>query len=167
MMRYAERFLEAFKASVSTKRKMAAVTSIALLTFLLMALSSNIEYSYQMISAGLWQTAIENRIADMQFNSGNLGLVLTSIYSALAGIAIVNFHTQFKNGGANFKGLTGILPGFLVAGCASCGVGVLALLGFAGALTALPFQGNLVRLGASLLLVYYLLESGDPRKCEI
>jgi hypothetical protein len=44
---------------------------------------------------------------------------------------------------------------------------VLGLLGFAGAVAALPFHGNLLRVGGLLLLVGYLARAGDPRRCAV
>jgi hypothetical protein len=78
--------------------------------------------------------------------SGTIGLTLKVIYSIIA------------HPGA-------FLPGFLVAGCASCGVGLLAAFGFTGALAALPFNGNLVKLGGILVMTGLLHRSGNPKVC--
>lgn len=55
----------------------------------------------------------------------------------------------------------------LVAGCASCGAGVLGALGFVGAMAALPFDGNLLRVGGIGLLLLFLGRAGDPRTCSV
>ncbi|MFC6730566.1 hypothetical protein ACFQDG_18090, partial [Natronoarchaeum mannanilyticum] len=53
------------------------------------------------------------------------------------------------------------------AGCASCGAGVLGALGFVGAMAALPFDGNLLRVGGIALLLFFLGRAGDPQTCSI
>jgi hypothetical protein len=86
----------------------------------------------------------------------------------LTGVAVTNAVTLFRR--ARRRGAStalGVLPGFLAAGCASCGAGVLGALGFVGAMAALPFEGNLLRLGGIVLLVFFLGRTGDPRTCSI
>jgi len=45
--------------------------------------------------------------------------------------------------------------------------GVLGALGFVGAMAALPFDGNLLRVGGIALLLFFLGRAGDPRTCSI
>lgn len=63
--------------------------------------------------------------------------------------------------------IVGVLPGVVAAGCASCGAGVLGALGFVGTMAALPYDGNLLRVGGIVLLLFFLGRAGDPRTCSI
>lgn len=99
---------------------------------------------------------------------GALGLGLIIAYAVLTGIAITNVIAQLQMQTiSGVRDLFSVIPGLLASGCASCGAGILGLLGFAGALAALPFNGNLLRLGGIGLLLYFLYRSGDPRACEV
>ncbi|MFB6076833.1 MAG: hypothetical protein ABEK12_01735, partial [Candidatus Nanohaloarchaea archaeon] len=99
---------------------------------------------------------------------GAVGLGLLALYAVLSGIALYNVAVLVRMHG--FKQLVNagsITPAFLVGGCASCGAGLLGLLGFAGALAGLPFQGTELRVLGILLLAYFLSSTGDPRTCSI
>jgi hypothetical protein len=61
----------------------------------------------------------------------------------------------------------GVVPGFLAAGCASCGAGVLGVFGFFGTMAALPFEGNLLQLGGILMLLFFAGRTGNPQTCSI
>lgn len=142
---------------------------ISFISFVAIALSGSLEYSTQMFSAGTsyWLPAIQRRVLGLYFEGGVLSLITTTLYSVLIGVTISNFVTQVKASGAKLRSLSGIGPGFLAAGCAGCGVGLLSFLGVAGGVALLPFNGQLVRLGGLSMLVYYIVETGDPKTCSI
>jgi len=99
---------------------------------------------------------------------GWVGLGLVATYAVLAGVALTNAVAllgRARRTGAST--VLGVVPGVLAAGCASCGAGVLGALGFVGAMAALPFQGNLLRLGGIALLLFFLGRTGDPLTCSI
>lgn len=99
--------------------------------------------------------------------AGWLGLALSIAYAVLAGVATVVVAANVRNGAGGSEGLLGVAPGVLAAGCATCGAGLLPLLGVTGAYALFPYAGNLVRaLGlAAILLV--LARTGDPRICRV
>lgn len=143
---------------------------IAVLTYLLLVLSTFPEMSMQMLGAGLhWldETLVllmENVLA----TNGWLGLGLIVAYALLTGVAVTNTAARVSaTGASNLSELTGVLPGLLASGCASCGAGLLGFLGFAGALAALPFHGDLLRAGGLVLLLGFLARAGDPRECRL
>ncbi|WP_414837683.1 hypothetical protein ACK3SF_05430 [Candidatus Nanosalina sp. VS9-1] len=135
--------------------------------FLFSLLSSQPEFSMQMISSGIsnWIPAVQIRLGGLIATSGYTGLILTGLFSALAAILLVNTVLELRYRNVN-KNIVGILPGFLAAGCASCGVGLLTFLGFGGVLALLPYQGNLLRLGAVILLVGLINRNGVPGQCK-
>lgn len=99
--------------------------------------------------------------------AGWFGLALTITYAVLAGITTVVVAQSLRQGGGGTGNVLGVAPGVLAAGCASCGAGVLPLLGVAGAYTLFPFAGNLVRALGVLVLVVALARTGDPRICGV
>lgn len=144
--------------------------AVALLTYLLLIFSTFPEMSMQMLGAGLhWLDEIlvllmENVLA----TNGWFGLGLIFTYAILTGVAVVNTAAQVNvTGVSSLSDLLGVLPGLVASGCASCGAGLLGFLGFAGALAALPFHGDLLRVGGIVLLLAFLARAGDPRECRI
>jgi hypothetical protein len=99
---------------------------------------------------------------------GWLGLLLVVTYALLTGIAATHAIALFRRARrTSASTMLGVVPGFLAAGCASCGAGVLGALGFVGAMAALPFEGNLLRLGGILMLLFFLGRTGNPQTCSI
>ncbi|NHN49282.1 hypothetical protein G9464_17045 [Halostella sp. JP-L12] len=95
-------------------------------------------------------------------------VVIVATYVVLTGIAVSNALALVQRARRRSAStIVGVLPGLLAAGCASCGAGVLGALGFVGAMAALPFDGNLLRLGGIALLLFFLGRAGDPRTCSL
>jgi hypothetical protein len=143
---------------------------VAVATYVLLVLSTFPSMSMQMLGAGLhWldETLVlltENVLA----TNGWVGLALVAAYAILTGVAVVNAVAQASvTGVSSFSDLLGVLPGLAASGCASCGAGLLGFLGFAGALAAMPFHGDLLRVGGIVLLLGFLARAGDPRECRI
>lgn len=166
--RWKNSLIKGIKASISSKRRISITFLIILSSFLTSVLSANPGYSAQMITAGIqyWQTAVITRLSGLIALSGYTGLILTTIFSALVGVTVTNSLIQLRANRINLDSL-GAIPGFLAAGCASCGVGVLSLLGLGGVLATLPFQGNLLRLAAVLILTAIIIRTGNPETCRI
>ena len=155
---------EAFSYSIEDKGKALVTATASVSIFCLMILLSFPQYSYQIISANpiLFFEALSSLTANLAVSSGLLGLLLTIIYSVIGGIAstILISSVSVRTAGS-------LAPGLLVSGCASCGTGLLGLLGLGGAVAAMPFQGNLVRLGGIGLLLFFLNKTGNPEVCEV
>lgn len=136
---------------------------------MLLALSTAIHYSAQMFSAGFeyWLPAIQLTIKGFYLDGGWLEVMLNITYSLLVGIIITNTYLQFKATGLQLGNLSGIAPGMLVAGCAGCGVGLLSLIGAAGVVTFLPFQGTGLKIGGMLLILFFIARIGNPKICAI
>jgi hypothetical protein len=154
----------------TTNRRLAFAAVVAVLTYLLLVLSTFPSMSAQMVAAGIGylDDAVLRLTANVYATAGATGVGLVVLYAYLTGVALTNTVAQVRNFGAGgVANLTGVLPGLVASGCASCGAGVLGLLGFAGALAAMPFDGNLVRVGGIALLLAFLARSGDPRQCRV
>jgi len=154
----------------TTNRRLALAAVVAVLTYLLLVLSTFPSMSAQMIAAGVGylDDAVLRLTANVYATAGAAGVALVVLYAYLTGVALTNSIAQVRSFGlGGMTNLTGVLPGLFASGCASCGAGVLGLLGFAGALAAMPFDGNLLRVGGIALLLYFLARSGDPRQCRI
>lgn len=149
-------------------KRVAGTSSVGLSAFLLTVFSSSPEYSMQMLSSGIkyWSLAFSTRLSGLLATSGYTGLLLTLVFSALVGATMTNTVVQLRMNRLDLGSL-GALPGFLAGGCASCGVGVLSLLGFGGILASMPYEGNLLRLGGIVLLAGLITRTGNPDTCKI
>lgn len=160
--------LQGLGGAVSSRKRAAGTAAVSLSTFLLTIFSANPSYSIQMLSSGMqyWSIAFTTRFTGMVMNTGYTGLLLTAAFSLLVGVTMTNTVIQLRMNRVNLN-LLGALPGFLAGGCASCGVGVLSLLGLGGVLASMPFSGNSLRLGGVLLLVVLIVRTGNPDTCNI
>jgi hypothetical protein len=155
---------------LTTNRRALGAGVLSIVTYIGLVLSSFPEYSAQMLTAGLGYAddAVLALTANTYASIGPFGLSLIVAYAVLTGVALANVVAQLRMQDiSGARDLLGIVPGLLASGCASCGAGVLGLLGFAGALAAMPYDGNLLRLGGIALLLFFLARSGDPRTCRV
>ncbi|MFB6190237.1 MAG: hypothetical protein ABEJ91_01565 [Candidatus Nanohaloarchaea archaeon] len=153
----------------SSMKRTVIASSVSILAFLLLVLGSYPEYSFQMLnSQASMLTAVTSLLWNIQQTAGYLGVALTVIYSVATGIALTNAYAILRRTGVRQVGsLGGALPGFLVGSCAGCGAGVLGLLGFAGAISLLPFAGNGIKIVAIGLIMYFLADTGHPETCGV
>lgn len=161
-------FITGVKSSVSTKKRAGLTLSVGLSVFILSLLLANPQYSWQMITSGTqyWSIALQTRFYGVLDMSGVAGVLLTSIFSFMTGITLTNTAIQLKMNSISYDAL-GAIPGIAAAGCASCGVGVLSLLGLGAVMASLPFNGNLLRLGAVMILLFVITRTGDPETCKL
>jgi hypothetical protein len=139
-------------------------------TYVVLVLSAFPQFSVQVLTQDPADAfyAVMALTREVYVGTGWLGIGLVAAYALLTGIAVTNavaLVQRARRAGAST--LAGIVPGLLAAGCASCGAGVLGALGFVGAMAALPFEGNLLRIGGIVLLAIFLGRTGDPRTCSI
>ena len=139
-------------------------------TYVLLVLSSFPGFSVGIIARDPTDLAyaVTALTREVYLGTGWLGLGLVTLYALLTGVAVTNavaLARRARRAGAST--LAGVVPGLLAAGCAGCGAGVLGALGFVGAMAALPFEGNLLRIGGIALLGVFLGRTGDPRTCRI
>lgn len=99
-------------------------------------------------------------------SSGYLGVGLTLVFSMLTAVAFTNTGTKLLRKEFDAS-LLGAVPGFAAAGCATCGVGLVSVIGLGGVLASLPFHGNLIRVGTVGLLIALIAKNGDPDKCSV
>ena len=156
------------KGSVRNWKRGLGTFCAGFFTFSLTVLSGNPGYSVQMLSSGLeyWPVAFMTRFTGLLMNSGYTGAILTIVFSSLVGVTMTNTVVQLRMNKLSLDSL-GAIPGLLAGGCASCGVGILSLLGLGGVLASMPFQSNLLRLGGLILLIGLVLRTGNPDVCEL
>lgn len=127
-------------------------------------------YTFQLLNRSLmyFPEVLRTSTISLFDTGGFIGLSLTLTYAALTGITLTNVYLSLKKHGlSEALNLGAFLPGFAVAGCAGCGVGLLAFLGFSGVVASLPFAGNLVKLGGVFLMLAILYRLGNTRTCSI
>ena len=159
---------EGLTSSVLNWKRAIGTLTVGFLTFSVTVLSANPEYSLQMINSGIqfWGLAVITRLSGLLATSGYWGALFTAIFSLLVGVTMTNTIIQLRMNKIDLSSL-GAIPGFLAGGCASCGVGVLSILGFGGALASMPYQGNLLRLGGVILLLALITRTGNPETCKL
>lgn len=165
-----EELLKALVYPFTSPTRALVGTGVAVVTYAILVLSSFPEYSIQMVGADVayLDDAVVALTANTYATVGPVGLTLILCYAVLTGVAVVVAGARIRQMGLRgTSGLSSTLPGLIVSGCASCGAGLLGLLGFAGALATLPFHGNLLRVAGLFLLVGYLVRVGDPRSCTL
>ncbi len=157
------------EVSVSSKSRILITGVLSFTIFFLLVLSSFPEYSYQMLTSGVlyWCTAFKDLLQNMLTSVGLGSIAVTAIYSVFTSIALLHAGISLKNRSFEGKSLASISPGLLVTGCAGCGAGILGLLGFAGAITLFPFDGDLIKVVGIVLLLYFIGDSGDPEVCRV
>lgn len=154
---------------LSGKRALLTVGGTVVVYAVLIA-STYPRYSLQMLGAGprYVDDVLVSLTETTYVSNGWFALALIVLYAILTGFAVTNAFAQIKlSGVTGARDLTGVLPGLLASGCASCGAGMLGFLGFAGVLAALPFHGNLLRVAGVCILLAFLARSGDPRTCTV
>ncbi|WEL19103.1 hypothetical protein [Candidatus Nanohalococcus occultus] len=168
-MKYRKALRDGIKAAFKGKTalKTLAVSSVF---YILVTLASFPQYSLQLLGRNILY--LDEAVVSLTFNTfssaGALGLGLTVAYSVLTGVALVNIVEKLRISGlASSKDLATIIPGLTAAGCASCGVGILAFIGLGGTLALMPFNGNLIRVLAVGLLLGVITKNGDPTTCLI
>ncbi len=154
--------------SVSNWKRGLGTLLVGFFSFSITVLSANPGYSWQMLNSGIqfWGIALTTRLSGLLATSGYTGAVLTILFSLLVGVTMTNTVIQLRMNKMDLSSL-GAIPGFLAGGCASCGVGVLSLLGFGGALASMPYQGNSLRFMAVLLLAALIIRTGNPDTCKL
>lgn len=160
------------KEVFGTKRRGAAVVLISAFTFLLFILLVSPIYSYQMLSSDPTNltTVISTMMADQMLH-GYTGIAMTGLLAFLVGTVTVStgisLITNYNSTGSVSTTL-GSLIGFASAGCASCGAGVLALMGVTGGASILPYNGLEVQAFSILILLGSMEYVGRQDKiCKI
>ncbi|WP_409025359.1 hypothetical protein [Halalkalicoccus salilacus] len=138
-------------------------------TYVLLILAAMPAFTLQMLSDDIyWFDQVLVSLTEMLYRTdGWLGIAIIVLYALFTGVAVINAISQLWTlGFSGMTDLTGVLPGLLASGCASCGAGLLGFLGFTGGLAALPYDGTLLRIGGLALLVFFLGRAGHPEQCR-
>ncbi|MFC7060034.1 hypothetical protein [Halovenus salina] len=163
-------FAEAVVYPFETWRGTVGLLLAGALTYVLLILSTMPTFASQMLADGLhWLDYVLVSLTETVYRTdGATGLAVILAYALLTGVAVVNAVARLHTvGPASMADLSGVLPAFLASGCASCGAGLLGVLGFAGGVAALPYDGALVRAAGLALLVVFLARAGHPERCTV
>lgn len=138
------------------------------IAFLIYIVFSFPRFYLELFLSGNWEYALRIFLWDFVFTGDYFSLALILVYSVLSGVMLVVLVRQFRfHGTTNARSAFGALPGFIVAGCASCGAGLLGLIGAFGAVSLFPFAGDGVRILGIALILFVLSRTGDPQECRI
>lgn len=162
---------DAVRHAVSSPRKIVSAGATTVVAYVLFMLSTFPEYSFQLLQSDVFYLyeAMTTLVWAFSQTEGLIGTALIVIYALLTGIAVVNMATLISTHGLStiVTGTSSITPAFLIGGCAGCGAGLLGLFGFVGALSIFPFAGNGLRAAGILLLLMFLVRTGDPETCKV
>ncbi len=160
------------REALKTRKRVVAVLSVGILTWVFFVLLVNPVYSFQMVSGNpLTMTEVLPALVASQFATGVLNFIFPVLIAGLVGIVSVTTGLSLYNNYTSSGSLGGTLGGAIGvagAGCASCGAGLLTLLGLSGGVAILPFNGLGVQ-GLSLLLILASLEytGRQDRICSV
>lgn len=153
-------------------KRVVATVAIGGTVWLLFVLFYFPQYSYQMVANDIF--LLDNAFLSLFWyqyaSSGILGVALPALIAGLVGITAVATGVSLLQQTRIHQSITGGIGatvGFLSAGCASCSVGVLALLGFVGGVALLPFNGKGLQAASILLLLGALEYTGRNNTCEV
>lgn len=158
---------------VTANRKRAVATAAtSAAVFVLFLLLTRPVYSVQLLSAdiGYLPEAVSLLIWNQHATHGILGLLLPATIAVLAGVVTVTTGISlFANYTAtgSLSGVAGSVVGFSAAGCASCGAGVLTLLGLSGGIALLPFGGLGVQAVSIGIMLAALEYTGRNQTCTV
>lgn len=167
-MRYTREFVEGVKGAFRGRKRVLATASLTISFFLLAIIASSYRVFFQMVnlSTSNLEQAFLMPYWTLLASSGYLGVGLTLVFSMLTAVAFTNTGTKLLRKEFDAS-LLGAVPGFAAAGCATCGVGLVSVIGLGGVLASLPFHGNLIRVGTVGLLIALIAKNGDPDKCSV
>lgn len=156
----------------ATWKRIVVTVAIGGTVWLLFVLLYFPQYSYQMVANDIFllDNAFSYLLWYQYASSGIPGVVFPALIASLVGVTAVVTgisllqQTRMRQ---SFTGGIGATMGFLSAGCASCSVGVLAMLGFAGGVALLPFNGRGLQAASILLLLGVLEYTGQNNTCEV
>lgn len=157
--------------TVSWKRTVIAA-AIAIGVWTVFVLLYFPEYSAQMISRNIFllDDAVASLLWYQYASDGVLGVLIPPVIAVLTGITVVITAVsllQRASVGQSVGGTVGTTVGVLGAGCTSCSAGALALLGFAGGVALLPFNGRGLQVASIGLLLLSLEYAGRNTTCRI
>ncbi|TYL37400.1 hypothetical protein CV102_17455 [Natronococcus pandeyae] len=168
--RFGQNLSDAIRYPFESWRGTAGFVLVTVGTYSLLILSTMPEFALQLLGDGLhwFDYVLVSLTESVYLTDGITGLAIIVSYAFLTGIAVVNAVAQLRLVGlSGATSVSGVLPGLVASGCASCGAGLLAFLGFAGGLTLLPFDGTLLQIGGLALLGFFLGRAGHPEQCVL
>lgn len=165
--------LKNVKKEIWTRRKLTTIIGLGTLLWVLFVLLYFPAYSKQMIFSSItyFDNAFLSLLSYQYATSGLTGVSIPLIIAfslAVSAVYTVSTITSGFDGNSIFANFSGGI-GFFSAGCASCSVGLLPLLGFSAGVAALPFNGRGLQLLSIALILGSLEYSGRQTNstCEV
>lgn len=167
LQHFSQEIYKAVSFGLSTPFRVGLSIVVSILSFIAFVMITFPQYAFEMVSSGYFVQMMDSLIWLILESSGELGLVLLGVYSIVTGVLVtlVVGNLQFQAAGSG--GVLSVLPAILFSGCASCGAGLLGVIGAFGFASIFPFEGNLVRLVGILMVIGVFGWIGDPRECAI
>lgn len=153
-----------------TPRRVLHTVIISVIVFAFVVLAAYPAYTTSMIFSGVGESieAFQVLFNLLLIEQGVTGLVVLVVYALLTGIVVrILIGRASMIQADSTLGAIATFFGVATAGCASCGVGFLGMVGGMGGIALIPFDVTGLRLFAIVLLVVYVAYEGDPRECEI
>ena len=148
----------------SSKRRITAFTAVTISVWIFFILSSDPLYSFQMITADpSFFTEVFTTLLLDQVEAGALNVAMPVMLSGLiAAVTVMTSITLMQNykSSSSITGTLGSALGITGAGCATCGAGLLTLVGVTGGLAFLPFDGLEIQILSILILIGVLEYTG-------
>jgi len=155
----------AFRLVFSQKRYVAIAAITALMIFLFNVYITNYKLLQELFSTRLLLDLLVGTFQSLEWYAQ----ISTVTLSVLTGVALSMLAFKIKVAKADVKdssGIIGTIFGVLVPGCATCGIGILAILGFTSALLILPLKGlEFAILGIAILSATILYTSKQIVEC--
>lgn len=164
-MKFKTDFLKGLKYSLNG-RKIIYTSVFAAISYVFLLMISMPGQSLQALNFGIQYLPATLKLITYA-NIGTGVFTLSVIYSIFMGVIMTNLAASIQMQNNGLRSLSSVLPGVAAAGCGGCGAGLLAVLGFAGALSFLPFGGAELYLAGIGLLMYSISDIGDPTVCDV
>lgn len=163
----------AVKEAFGTRKRTLSVIAITALAWTAFVLVTRPTYSFQMLSVNILSTGtvLSTLIWNQNATYGPLGVLLPATMAFLVGVLTVTTALSFFQNYRTSSSISGTLGGaigFAGAGCASCGAGLLTLLGVSGGVALLPFNGLGVQAASIAILLGSLEYTGrQDQLCKV
>lgn len=163
----------AVRQALKTWKRGVAVVAVSIFTWTAFIVLTRPAYSLQLLSADatyLWTEVLPTLVWNQNATYGAIGVLLPMAIALLVGLVTVTTGVsllQSYHASGSLTGVAGSLVGFSAAGCASCGAGVLTLLGLSGGVALLPFNGLGVQALSIVILIGALEYTGRSGACTI
>ncbi len=158
------------KAIFTKKKYLAIFIAVSLVFYLLnivISNYSNIISFYRELGFSAVVSLLFNLITGYYYAVTLFSFISTITINVLTGLLVSLLFYRYDISKTNdsknlgFFSTLGVFLGILAPGCASCGIGLIALLGLTSSIAALPFQGKEISVIAIAILAFSIYKISD------